>query len=60
MTNEIIICGDCGGREFTASLPDCYDNLTISLRCVACKAGIDVSLSTEIDVMWPGKLEKST
>lgn len=58
MTNDIITCGDCGGREFTATLPDYYDNPTIVLRCVKCESEALVSLSTEIDVTWPGKLEK--
>lgn len=56
---EIIICGDCGGREFTASLPDYYDNPSIMLKCIKCESEVIVSLSTEIDVTWPGKREKA-
>lgn len=51
-----IACGDCNGQEFNASLEEGYCPQKIILRCVKCGNDIDVALSTEIDVTWPGKV----
>lgn len=59
MTNETIICGDCGGREFTASIPHHYGGPSIELHCIKCGADSHVCVEVEIGVCDPGKVGKA-
>lgn len=59
MTNQNIICGDCGGREFTANIPDHYGGPSVELHCIKCGADFSICVDVEIGVCGPGKVEKA-